>query len=37
MYFEALEKFLPKVSDVMVIDAAEDGVLKLLDLKKGGK
>ncbi|MBR56934.1 MAG: FtsH protease activity modulator HflK [Myxococcales bacterium] len=37
LYFEALEKFLPKVSDVMVIDAAEDGVLKLLDLKKGGK
>lgn len=41
LYLEAMQKSLPKVGDLTLIDSEEDGVLKLLDLKgdkkrKGG-
>jgi membrane protease subunit HflK len=37
LYLEAMKRALPKVGDIMLIDAKEEGVLKLLDLKKGGR
>ncbi len=35
LYIEAMEELLPKLGEITVIDDAESGVLKLLDLKKG--
>jgi len=38
LYLEALEKALPKVGDLTLVDGADGGLLKLLDIgRKGGK
>jgi membrane protease subunit HflK len=36
LYLEAMQRSLPKVGDITLIDSKENGVLKLLDLKQGG-
>jgi membrane protease subunit HflK len=36
LYLDAMQRSLPKVGDITLIDSKENGVLKLLDLKQGG-